>query len=343
MSGNVIHVRAPMPDSAEGWLARLESPECGRADHAAFEDWLAADPANAIEYARLEQWHQAMGTLGDALRPAPDHDATAIPEAAPVHVLRTRPVPVAAPRRRWPTHVALAAALALAVGTAAWLAFSPVPQQPQTYQTAAGERRALDLPDGSHLTLDADTRLDVAYDRERRAIVLHRGRVHAHVARNPDRPFEISAGNGTVRALGTVFQVDRRDAETRVSLIEGRVVVRTLGEDLGYELAPLQQVSYGREGKVSAAHHIDARRALGWTQGRLEFLDEPLATLVEEFNRYSDTQLRLGDPSLGAIRVNGSFDATDQAALVAALERGWGLRSQATGARELTLLPASPQ
>ena len=56
-------------------------------------------------------------------------------------------------------------------------------------------------------------------------------------------------------------------------------------------------------------------------------------------NRYSDTRVRLADPALGDIRVSGVFHMHDQAALVAALERGWALRAQQASDGDIVLHP----
>jgi transmembrane sensor len=58
-------------------------------------------------------------------------------------------------------------------------------------------------------------------------------------------------------------------------------------------------------------------------------------------NRYSDTKLRLGDPSLAKLMASGSFHAGDQQALARALARGWHLQVRNTAEHELTLLPAA--
>ena len=48
---------------------------------------------------------------------------------------------------------------------------------------------------------------------------------------------------------------------------------------------------------------------------------------------------RLAEPALGEIRVSGVFHMHDQAALVAALERGWALRARRVEGGDIVLEP----
>ncbi|ROU06271.1 FecR family protein [Lysobacter enzymogenes] len=315
------------PDSAEGWLARLLSPDCDSGDFAAFEDWVALSPAHAVAYAEAERLH-AMAREARAER-AP----AALPAApsARIGAASMRPRRRAAPALAW----AAAVVVALASALGGWMALRPAP--PLRYATAVGERLTLDLADGSTLTLDTGTALEVALQRSQRQIRLLHGRMQANVAHDRDRPFIVASGDGSVRAVGTVFQVENRDGRTEVRLLEGRVVVATRQAPRALELAPLQRIGYGADGRLGAAETIDRAEAEGWTRGRLVFKERRLGDLLAEVNRYSRDRLILAEPELGEVRISGAFAADDRPALIAALQRGWGLRAKRTGADETTL------
>lgn len=315
------------PDTAEDWLARLLSPECGHNDYAAFEDWLAASPGNALAYADAERIHRLAGALA----------------ADPVLAGTTRrPVASVRPVRRKRRLPALAWAavllLALGGGFGLWLGLQRA--APVGYATVIGEQRQVDLPDGSRLLLDTDSSVQVAYERSRRRVELLRGRLQANVARDASRPFVVVSGAGSVRALGTVFQVEQQDGTTLIRLLEGRVAVdthRTGADAPSLELRPLQQLSYDADGRLGAAESIDRSVAEGWTRGRLVFKERRLADLLAEVNRYSRNHLTLAEPALGEIRISGVFDARDQASLVEALHRGWGLQARRAANGEIAL------
>ena len=312
------------PISAEDWLARLLSPDCNASDHTAFEDWLAESPGNALAYAEAESLHQLAG----ALRSGAGSSA-----AGPALTKR----PTAARRKHaWPRSLAWAAALVLGIGGGLWLIadFRQVPFS--QYATAVGEQRHVTLPDGSRLVLDTDTLVRVTYERSWRRIALSRGRLQADVAHDASRPFVVTSGVGSVRALGTVFQVERQSGNTIVRLLQGRVVVDTPAGRTR-ELYPLQQLAYDPAGKLESPKSIDSEAAESWTRGRLVFNNERLADLVSEFNRYSRDQLVLSEATLGDIRVSGAFNADDQAGLLAALRQGWGLQAKPAGKNRIEL------
>lgn len=323
------------PDTAEAWLARLLSPECDAGDHAAFERWLAESPDNALAYADVEALHAmvAIATTGD--------EPVSIATPAAVAHASGRRSAARRHRHRRPAF-AWAATLVVAFGAAAWgwMAFKPV--EPATYATAIGERRTVELADGSTLALDADTSVRVSYDDERRQIELHGGRLQADVAHDPQRPFEVRAGSGVVRALGTTFQVTRLGDATEVVLLEGRVLVdtRDAGAGSSIELQAGQRTRYGTDRQFSHIEAADLDTAEGWLSGRLVFKDRRLADLLVEVNRYSHDSILLADPALGEIRVNGAFDAHDQGSLVDALAKGWGLHATRGDTNVITLSKA---
>jgi transmembrane sensor len=314
------------PDSAEGWLARLLSPESDTDDFTAFEEWVAMSPQNALAYAEAERVHGMARASHAARAPAPT-------DWSQISLLPRRP----SARRARPATFAWAAVLALALvsGWGVWAVLRPAP--PLQYATAVGERLKLDLPDGSTLVLDTDTALQVSYQRSRRGIELLRGRLQANVAHDKDRPFIVTSSGGSVRAVGTVFQVENRGGDTVVRLLEGRVVVATKEAGQALELHPLQQVVYGDNGRLGAPESVDRIAAEGWTQGRLIFKERRLAELLVEFNRYSRDHLVLSKAELGDIRVSGAFAADDRSALIMALQRGWGLQAKRTASDETTL------
>jgi transmembrane sensor len=58
----------------------------------------------------------------------------------------------------------------------------------------------------------------------------------------------------------------------------------------------------------------------------LVFESASLADVAEEFNRYNDRQLIVGDPSLETFHVSGVFSSTDPASLIRFLRARPGLR-----------------
>lgn len=320
------------PDSAEDWLARLLSPECGANDHAAFEDWLAASPRNALDYVEIERIHQMVGTL--------EQDQTARSTGQPP----TASTPAVRRRRAWRPALAWAASLLVALGGGLWLTIGLRQATPMQYATEIGEQRRMELPDGTGLFLDTHTQVRVAYGRSQRHVELLSGRVQANVVSDASRPFVVTSGVGTVRALGTVFQVQRQNGNTVVSLLQGRVVVDTRDDQSSHvlELRPLQQLTYDANGRFGPRTHIDRGAEESWIHGQLTFKEERLADLIAEFNRYSQDQLILSETALGDIRISGVFNASDQVGLLAALRDGWGLQAK-RNARNQIELSASKQ
>src|SRR5690606_8124329 len=160
---------------------------------------------------------------------------------------------------------------------------------------------------GSRVSLDASSRVTVAYSGDKRALVLERGRAKFDVAKDPLRPFTVNAGQRTVVATGTAFSVELLRDQMRVLLYEGHVAV--LADTPGKEPSPVRIGGRGgKEAQLNPGQELvanlstgaasivaaDTAKSLSWEGGRLTFIDEPLARAVERMNRYADTPMVVG-------------------------------------------------
>lgn len=122
------------------------------------------------------------------------------------------------PRRRF---LAAAAAIVLSIGAVAWWNA----EQHPLYATDVGERRSITLADGSTVDLNARSRLRIDFSKNERRVELLAGQALFQVAKDSTRPFIVASGTATVRAVGTQFDVYRKDSGTTVTVLEGRVAV----------------------------------------------------------------------------------------------------------------------
>lgn len=216
------------------------------------------------------------------------------------------PVPPSRPARSKPARPAgIVLAVALAFAALAW--WNPVYKTEQ-FATAIGERRTLLLGDGSQLLLDSGTRVDVRWRLRSREAGLHAGQVLFDVSSALYRPFVVSAGPAQVEVLGTLFNVRRLDDDkVRVTLARGRVQVAAAGH-APVSLRPGQQVD-AIGGQLQPVAKADVARAMAWKEDRIVFEQTPLDEAVSLLRHYRKAAIRLDDPSLAALKLNGVFDA----------------------------------
>lgn len=218
-------------------------------------------------------------------------------------------------RRVW---AAAASLVAVAIGLAGlgYWHFSA-----QRYETRIGEQRDVILEDGSKITLNTNSAVVVRYSKSRRYLVLDHGEVLFTVAHNAARPFDVAAGGTLTRALGTEFNVDMRSAKVTVSVLDGAVQVSA--PDVAGRAAIVAPAAGVAANSVAAAkgqaiefrpgerrlveEKADLGRIDAWRTRHLEFSNTPLSEAVEEFNRYSTTQVVIGSPDLASVRVSGVF------------------------------------
>ena len=218
------------------------------------------------------------------------------------------------------------------------------------------------LEDGSQLSLDADTQVEVRYSRDRRQLVLRQGRARFQVARDPLRPFTVSAGSRTVVATGTEFSVELLSAQVHVILYEGSVEVLSREADIAIlptaagpspasaadprdlRLAPGQELVAGLASAEARVHPVDAVRTRGWESGQLTFNDEPLGQAIERMNRYAGSHaLAAGDAASASLRISGTFSAGDNEAFIEGITGVFPVTVREEGARYVFVqLPCAP-
>lgn len=286
--------------------------------------WFDEDPRHAKAYDDLERLWDRAGALAD------DPDLLTL-KAVDAAVLC---------RRRWfrpQRMLAVAATLVMLIGAGHLVSWFMQPPDPVTYATALGEQRTETMPDGSAIVLNTNTALEASYSSERRSIVLKHGEAQFDVARDAARPFVVRAGEDTVTALGTRFQVRREADSTIVTLLEGSVKVAHGDEQ--YVLRPNERAALSARTGVTIAS-IDPEFATGWLDGWLRFRGAPLAKVIAEANRYSRQKLRLGDPRLAGVKLSGNFHAGDNASIAEAASMILPVRVERRG-DDLVLMPAA--
>lgn len=231
------------------------------------------------------------------------------------------------PRWAWISSagVAVAAAVALTIIDPGVL---PQWLHPHVYTTAVGEQRAVQLDDGSVISLNTKSRLRVSYSEQAREIFLESGQAMFMVAKDAARPFRVHAGNSVVQAIGTKFDVRRRSDRVSVAVVEGVVQITTdtpggrentrLAEIAGAtRVTAGEGVSVVEAGLVTPPKAINVADVSAWQQRKLVFPDNTLAEITEEFSRYNRTpSLRVEGETLRARRFSGVFDADVPEALL---------------------------
>lgn len=287
---------------AVAWLTTLHGRTRSAAEEAAFQQWLAADPAHARAFAQVtELWD----VLPGAVEPAELRPAAPAPRA------------VTAPGRpRWRAHALAACTALLLAATAGVVQLTRDP----VYETEVGEQRALALEDGTRVALNTASRMRVDYDEAERRVYLAQGEVLFDVAKNPARPFVVIAGSERIRAIGTRFVVRHDGERVAVTLLEGKVEVRKDGQQSPEPVAALPKPAMLTPGErltvTPAAAVIDRPRietVTAWRQGNVMFDDQPLGEAIAEMNRYGGPQLVLADSDLAQLRISGVFKAEDSA------------------------------
>lgn len=319
---------SPLPEAivtaASEWLARRDRG-LTPAEQDAYLEWLRQDDRHGVAITRLEKSWGALDLLA---------------EWRPEHSAQPNPDLLAVPHRRW-KWVAGFAAIAAALVVGIFVA----PQLSESSPGARVERLAelRTLADGSVVELNKGAEIAVEFTAAERHIRLVRGEAYFTVAKNPARPFVVTAGGVRVRAVGTVFNVRLNGSDVDVLVTEGKVRVDPPKPDEPGVSGALNaaMVGAGERTTVNAAvptplapqvvevTPAEVEHALAWQGVRIKFDNTSLADAVREFNRYHrETRLVVDDPRIARLPLGGNFRADNADAFVRMLESTAGVHAE---------------
>ena len=280
-------------EEAADWLIRMSESELSDTEHAEWECWKVSTPERSRAWSRAQLLQTKLGGL---------------PPSLAMSAL-DRP---SSPERR----VALGKlAVILAILPAGWGSWKLAESQQWSadYHTTVGQQRELTLADGSKITLNTDTAVDVLFDANQRLIHLREGEILVKTA--PDispmaRPFLVSTRQGRMQASGTRFTVREQQPRTHLAVLEGAVKVELAqnGQSTPLIVNAGQRTDFSSHmfGQLSVAD----RYVGAWTQGMLMADKMRLADFVAELTRYRRGFVRL-DPALADLRISGAYPISD--------------------------------
>jgi len=303
---------SPVPDAiarqAAEWAVQLnaDDPAERREAEAGFERWKRSDPRHAEAAARIERFLGQVRGLRESAdaKPAQAALARALRPQAPARGLKR-------------AGVALAVAALLALPTWLFLEIHPPATLLADVATATGRWETRTLADGTRLTLNGASAVNLRFDAGQRTLDLVQGEILVEVAPDPARPFRVETADGSVRALGTRFVV-RRDGATLLTMLESKVSVRTANAadgDAGTVLRAGQRVRITRD-RLGPIEEVDpAAVADAWRYHQLVVQGSPLPDVLEELGRHRPGLIHFDRAALAGLKVSAvlPLDDTDRA------------------------------
>lgn len=284
-------------------IIRYLTGQAGREEVAQIEAWIAESKENAITFHRWKSvWESA-----SAIAPpeVPDVDQAwhkVLPK------LERKPIPL----YRRVRHIAAAVVLLLGLSYFGWPYFKPAPAILQVV-TLAGETKQIDLPDGTKVWLNGNSKMDYPerFASKGRSVKLT-GEAYFEVVRNETAPFLIEGNGSQVQVLGTSFvvQTHQDSMHTKVEVRSGKVALfpdgKTLKDGLVLRKDELGVLSL-ENGQMRKDSILD-KNYLAWQDKVLVFNNTPMKEVEQTLEEVYKTKISIENPSLYNCTLTGKYD-----------------------------------
>lgn len=290
---------------AISWQIRLNSQTDDDASRQEFIEWHQSEPDHQLAWKRIE-------TIGSEF-----YDVlSALPEKNIII-----PTLDAASKNMQRRDMLKLLSVVLTTGTVAGLnsEYQWLEMWSADYSTAKGERRTVQLADGTVLLFNTNTAVDIRFTRKERLLILRRGEVFVTSGADSKavmhRPLLVESEHARFQAIGTRFLVRRNEINSHLMVEQGKV-------EISNALGNKHIVNAGESYDVSVSditvYDNNKLKLDAWLQGMLVVDNIRLVDFLAEVSRY-----RLGylncDPSIANLRLSGVFQLDDPDQIVAML------------------------
>lgn len=188
---------------------------------------------------------------------------------------------------RRPLKLVVAASLAAAASAALFFMMRPSSsalsgEEPVIFANLETEDHTtlVTLPDSTRVLLSPGARLitDAGFSAVNRKVNLD-GEAFFEVKSDAAHPFVISAGECTVKVLGTVFGLNSCDSALKLTLLEGKV--NFTAPRVERTMTPGESMTYEKESGSLNIVHVDTDLYRAWVDGNLEYYNLTFGELVE--------------------------------------------------------------
>jgi transmembrane sensor len=315
--------QAAVVAEASEWFIEFRAGDVNGEARSRFMEWLRRSPEHIQAYLEVSgTWSELPGSDPEgkfdiaSMIARARNESDVIPLSA-VNPGRPPPKPAAQPRAfRTIRRPALAAAVLVLLASVTALFVWIDADKVRSYSTGIGEQRTLQLLDGSTVELNSRSKVEVRFSERRRDVALIEGQALFRVAKDKQRPFVVRAGEAQVRAVGTEFDVYRKQTETVVTVVEGRVETYAGSDGTAAIVISAGEQLTVLPHSVTQPTPADTLAATAWVQKRLIFEETPLSEVADEFNRYNRRPLTIDDDELKRLKISGVYSSIDPASLI---------------------------
>jgi len=177
---------------------------------------------------------------------------------------------------------------------------------------AGASNRTVTLPDGSVVDLAPRSTVVVDFHQGDRRLTLVAGEAFFKVHPDKSKPFVVRAGVLDVTAVGTAFDVSRTPGLLTVTVEEGVVSALPpnpaglLSGTAAWRVGAGSRLAFSEAEATATLSTVQTSSAFAWRDGRLEYVDAPLSTVVADIRRYASYPLAISDDSASRLTYTGT-------------------------------------
>ena len=301
------------------WLSVITSDSKNNEEVRQFERWLEANPRHRIVFDEINNLWNDMDELAQIVSDDTSPDIARVKSDSLYLLLvnflkgkvkNNQPVLVGA------MLVFLSIGIAL---TYKDISFYSQKVFEETYFTPQVATQIIDLPDGTSISLGAQSEIFVNYQKDKRYVSLIAGQAFFSVQKDPNRSFIVSYNNYEIQVIGTQFDVKLSGYGAGVSVLEGMVKISRINHDKtagnnspfvveeSVILTDNQKVETTPDGNFKEVEEITQAEPGAWRNGRLIYKNASLAEVLSDVDRYYKGRIFIIDDDLKDLHVSATF------------------------------------
>jgi ferric-dicitrate binding protein FerR (iron transport regulator) len=172
----------------------------------------------------------------------------------------------------------------------------------RTVRVENGQRLDINLPDGSHIKLDAGSELRFPAEFTDAREVFLTGEAYFEVTHDAERPFKVHANHAMIRVLGTKFNIRawQENPVVAVTVSEGSVALNNSyrQNENSVIIRKGYYSSLAEAGLPSTPAPVDVAANLGWMHNEIHFKDASVNEVLAQLKRWYDFTFDIEDPAI---------------------------------------------